>query len=220
MDQHGKRTEGRRYSGMDAADRTLRRRASLLDAALELFGTQGYLATSVKDLCTQAELTERYFYESFPRREDLLLDVYSGLAERLFTLTIAAMDTAGEDRLVRARLGLEAFIRFLLEDPRRARVVLIEVVGVSPAVEDSRNAVMHRFAQVIRGAFLTPPEGDPAATTLPAEELGLMATALVGTVNHVLADSLAREGHPDPGMLVRVCVRLFEAAYSSIFPLA
>jgi AcrR family transcriptional regulator len=48
------------------------RRARLLNAAVACFGTYGYHQTTLKMLCDQAGLTERYFYESFANFDDIL----------------------------------------------------------------------------------------------------------------------------------------------------
>ena len=44
------------------APRRLSPRARLLDAALELFGTAGYEATSIGALCREAKVSTRDFY--------------------------------------------------------------------------------------------------------------------------------------------------------------
>ena len=53
------RVPQRAYGGVSADDRIAARRTSLLDAGLELFGTDGFAATGVKDVCRQAGLTDR-----------------------------------------------------------------------------------------------------------------------------------------------------------------
>src|SRR5690606_1680294 len=85
------RGAGRRYSGMDAAERTRARRAAILGAALELFGTAGFAATSVKQICVAAGLTERYFYESFRDRHAALAGVYGEIVAELRLSTQAAI---------------------------------------------------------------------------------------------------------------------------------
>src|SRR5690348_15017019 len=60
------------YCGVSAGARVAARRSRLLAAGLELFGTQGYLPTTIDQVCTEAGLTKRYFYESFRSCEDLL----------------------------------------------------------------------------------------------------------------------------------------------------
>ena len=59
----------RRIRGLDAQQRLDERRRLLLDAGLELFGTAGYAATSVEQLCQAAYVSTRSFYELFPNKE-------------------------------------------------------------------------------------------------------------------------------------------------------
>ena len=67
---------GRTYAGESLSERTARRRQQFLDAGLQVFGTTGYRTATVRQLCKQAGLTDRYFYESFASTEDLLVAVY------------------------------------------------------------------------------------------------------------------------------------------------
>lgn len=62
----------RRYRGITASERRAQTRERLLEAGLELFGTQGYADTSIRAVSTAASMNSRYFYESFSSREDLL----------------------------------------------------------------------------------------------------------------------------------------------------
>lgn len=216
---------GRRYSGLDAEERTTQRRAAILAAALELFGTTGYAATSVKQICREAGLTERYFYESFRDREASLTALYTELTGQMRDATLKAVGDAlpGPDGDASAaghtgtsvpadlaeatRSGLAAFIGFLAEDPRRARVVLIEVVGVSPGLEDRRHAVLREFAGLVSDVWSAEP-GGPATT----ETQRLTTVGLVGAVNHLLVNWLMEGRHQAPSVLVDVCATLFTAA--------
>ncbi|MFI0349695.1 TetR/AcrR family transcriptional regulator [Actinomadura sp. 9N407] len=207
------RNEGRRYSGVDAAERDRKRRASFLAAALELFGTSGYAPTSVKRICQEAGLTERYFYASFRDRHDCLAGLYAELTGELRTATLAAIDRAagaGPDAI--ADSGLAAFVGYLTADPRRARVVLIEVVGVSPELEERRNAVLREFAELITAVWTATAEPPAEA---PSRAQRLTAVGLVGAVNHLLVDWLHGGRQEQPATLVDVCATLFAAARRS-----
>lgn len=197
----------RRYQGLTATERTVRRRAAILSAALELFGTAGYHATPVKRICRSARLTERYFYESFADREDCLAALYDHLVDGMRTATTAAVEAAPRDPDAAAAAGLAAFIRYLADDPRRARVVLIEVVGVSEAMEHRRHRVLREFTDTIADVW-----ADAAPETLPPHAR-LTATALAGGVNHLLVDWLMDGRRTDPDVLVGVCAELFTAAH-------
>ncbi|WP_043652347.1 TetR/AcrR family transcriptional regulator [Nocardia thailandica] len=202
---------GRRYSGMSAEQRTRARRAAVLEASLELFGTQGFAATSVKQICDAAGLTERYFYESFRDRRAALAALYSELVATLRAVTEAAITAAGDDDAAAARDGLGAFIAQLTEDPRRARVVLIEVVGVSPELEELRHGVLRAFADLIVTVWASRPGIDARD-----EQPQLTAVALSGAVNNLLVDWLMTGMRQSPRVLTTVCARLFLAASASL----
>lgn len=204
-DQSADRPAGRRYSGRTSAERVQQRRTALLDAALELFGTQGYAVGTVKQLCGIAGLTERYFYESFRDRESCLATLYDEMTAQLRERTVAALSSAGPrlDDVITA--GLAAFIGYLTEDPRRARVVLIEVVGVSARMEERRHGVLRDYAELVAGLWAS-----ARAQPLP-ERSRLTCVTVVGGVNHLLVDWLmdGRTTHPDD--LVTVCANVFAA---------
>jgi AcrR family transcriptional regulator len=197
----GHQRPGRRYSGLDASERTRQRREALLEAALELFASQGYPATSVKQLCRQAGLTERYFYESFRDRHACLMALYEELVDRL-----RLVDDELEADAVTWR-GLSAFVEHLTADTRRARVILLEVVGVSAELEDRRHAVLREFAELTTAVWLR--FDDQSA---PSDRQRLAAVGLVGAVNHLLVDWLHRGQEEPPTVLVETCSTLFEGA--------
>lgn len=64
---------------MSPHERQEARRRRLLDAGLEVFGTDGFRAATVSRICREAGLTNRYFYEHFADREACLRAVYDGL---------------------------------------------------------------------------------------------------------------------------------------------
>ena len=135
------KASARRYSGKTPAERVDLRRAILLESASQLFGTAGYSATSIKQICQGAALSERYFYEAFTNREMCLQMLYDDLSTGMRAATATAVDAAGAELPDRIGAGLAAFIGYLTIDPRRARVVLIEVVGVSAEMEHRRHAL-------------------------------------------------------------------------------
>lgn len=201
---------GRRYQGLTAAERLARRRAAILQASLELFGTSGYAANPVKRICRNAQLTERYFYESFTDREDCLAALYDELTYELETVTAAAVERAvadpgaGDPVDAAAAAGLDALMRNLTSDRRRARVVLIEAVGVSDDMELRRHRVLRRFAELALRIWT----GDAQAST----RARLMAVALVGGMNHLLVDWLMDDDPAQPAELIAASTELFAGA--------
>ena len=203
---------GRRYGGQDATERRATRRARFLEAGLELFGTKGYAATSVRAICAEARLTERYFYEAVRDREELLAIVYDELVDQVQTATFDAVNEAGGELKAQITAGLGTFVGALAEDPRKARVILIEVVGASPRLEARRHQVIHEFAEFIADL------GRRHAPETDRGRLGMTAVALVGGVNELL---VAHTLSPDwtgekerTAEIVEVCGALFHGALS------
>ena len=81
----------RPYGGVSASERLAVRRQKLLDAGLELFGTRGIAATGVGDICDQAGLTKRYFYESFQTIDELAVAVFDQVTGRLAEQIVPAI---------------------------------------------------------------------------------------------------------------------------------
>lgn len=171
---------GRPYAGESPDERVLRRRQQFLAAGLELFGSIGYRATTVRALCKQAGLTDRYFYESFTGTEDLLVAVYQhcleGMQHRLLKALSAAQPGLDAHELV--RVGLDAFFASV-ENPRVARVVWLEILGVSPRVDQVYNAAVRGFADIVLSLTRTryPQLG------LDDEEGRIVAIAMIGAVS-------------------------------------
>ena len=140
---------GRLYGGESSEDRILRRKQQILDAGLQLFGTVGYKAASVRALCREAKLTARYFYESFASVEEVLIEVYRResvtLAERL-TLAVGEV-RPGEPVGDIARQGLQAFFDSA-RNPVVSRTIWLEVLGVSPTVNALYQHTLREFSEL------------------------------------------------------------------------
>lgn len=176
--------EGQRaYGGLSADERTARRRRQLLDAGLEIFGSSGYRAATVRQVCREARVADRYFYDLFHTMEDLLVAVYQECLDRLEESVTVAIQTTGTVEAM-ARQGLESFLATVQDDPRLARVVWFEVLGVSPAVESAYLSRMARFGELLLDAAPQPFDVEP-------ELKPLVADAVIGGISHVVMTWLA-----------------------------
>ncbi|WP_369362726.1 TetR/AcrR family transcriptional regulator [Streptomyces sp. CG4] len=175
-----------RYGGRTAEDRQAERRRRFLDAALDLFGgAPGYRATTVAALSQAAGLSTRQFYEEFRTLEDVLAALHlevNGWAERAVLDALAGAD--GLPLAERAAALFRAYARDVTCDPRRIRITFVEIVGVSPRLEEQRLARRARWIDLIRA------EADAAAVRGEAapRDYRLAATAFVGSVNGLLHD--------------------------------
>lgn len=198
---------------MDAAERRDARRARLIEAGLDSFGTRGYGASSIEAICQAAGVSTRHFYEQFSGREALLIAVYDEIVAAVIARSLAARDAQPLDAEARARAGLTEFVGGMLDDERRGRVVLIEVVGVSPALETRRREVIRAFA----AAIAEDARALADAGKLPDRELDFYTgpMMLVGAANELLVDCMHRDERPPVGHLVTEITRLFVAAASA-----
>jgi AcrR family transcriptional regulator len=174
---------GRRYAEKTAPERRADRRSRLLAAAVDAFGTGGYRAASIEQLCADAGISTRNFYEEFSNREDLLVALHDDLNARALMAVVEALaDVDPDDLELRARLGVEAYFRVMTEDRRWARIALVESVGVSPAAEAHRRAAIDRFAEVIRIETTRL----AAAGVIGERDYALTSVALVGAINGLI----------------------------------
>lgn len=170
----------RLYGGESREDRHVRRREQFLDAALELIGTEGYRAASVRALCRQAKLTDRYFYESFATVEDVLIGVYLRENERLRATVLAAVPPIKPGLSVGevARPALRAFFE-VARNPMVARIVWFEVLGVSDRVNRIYRDTIATYGQmlmlIVRSLY--------KMKQLSAQQEELLAMALVGAIS-------------------------------------
>jgi AcrR family transcriptional regulator len=197
------------YGGLTSEERRRARRSALLDAAFDLFGTAGYGATGIERLCTHARLATRNFYEEFPDREALLRAVYDGAITHVMDAVLATLATAGPTVRERVDAAVRSMVHAMLDDPRRASIVCLQVVGVSDALERHRRGVMRAFADVVVD------EAAVLATTggvARRRDYRLPALALVGGVNELMVDWLQTDDPLPVDTLADEVVNLFLAA--------
>ena len=136
------------YRGVPAVERQAARREQLLDAAYDLLGSGGWHATTVRAVCRRAGLTPRYFYESFPDLDALLIAVFDDVVSDVMQVVLEAVREAPDDAHAKARAAIGGFVRHVTRDPRRARIVFSEALG-SEALAHRRSETLHLFAEMI-----------------------------------------------------------------------
>ncbi|GAB2823547.1 TetR/AcrR family transcriptional regulator [Actinocorallia aurea] len=140
----------RPYRGVPAEERRAQRRAALMEAGLELLGTQGWAATTVRGVCSLAGLNDRYFYENFADRDALLLAIVDEQAA-LGTARILEAAERSDQRLPDlARASVTATIDFLTSDPRLARVLGHEFPA-HPLLQQRRSEIIGNLAKLFTG---------------------------------------------------------------------
>jgi AcrR family transcriptional regulator len=134
-------------------------RQRLIRAVPAAVRAKGFSAVTVEDMCAQAGVSRRTFYENFRGKHDCFITSYRQHAQELLA-QVAAAASAGEHWEERARLGLVALLRFLSEQPEVAWMDVIEVMAAGPAALAERDKAVAALAVLIdeqgRGAPPTP----------------------------------------------------------------
>ncbi len=180
-------TPGRRYGGVSAEERRRERRERLLEAGLDLLGTRGYAQTTVSDVLDRAGLTSRYFYEHFENREALLVAVYDEVIARGYGASADALVRHDADPLaVSIPAQLDAFYEVVVDDPRLARVIFVEAVGVSPTMEAHRRQVLRRIAAGLASRLAE----RAGRGEIPERDFATIAVGMLGAMHELIADHL------------------------------
>ncbi|WP_314443850.1 TetR/AcrR family transcriptional regulator [Massilia timonae] len=137
----------RSYRGQSQEQRRAERRARLIEGAIAVYGERGYHQATVKAVCEAAGLTERYFYESFANSEALLIDSYNTVTYAVLGEILRAGEAAGRGRVARSRAMLRAYFAALQREPQSARVFLVEIRGVSRAVDQAFDASLRAIGR-------------------------------------------------------------------------
>lgn len=188
---------GHGYGGVPAAERAAARRTRLLDAALDLMGQGAWRSATVAELCSRAGLHKRYFYESFADLDEVARGAIDLVVEAVVTAALTAFLAQPEDAPleVRARTTLDALIRVLVEDPRKAQT-LFGPVSASLAVLEHRalglaglTDVLVEHARTIHDVEL---EADSLASVAPAFLIGGTGEAVLAWLRSPERTSIER----------------------------
>lgn len=181
----GLRQGERLRKGRTLAERRQLRRQALLDAALEVFGTKGYASSSIEEICRRASVSSRDFYAEFANRGALLSGLGEQLTYRIFQeLTEVRVDEGPDLASRRTRARIAQLVHALVDDPRVARVAMLESVGISAEHEAKRRAAHHLYARWISDYV----RDEMDAKGVDQRHRDAFALGLVGAVNELIVD--------------------------------
>jgi AcrR family transcriptional regulator len=180
--QHLDVTElSRPYRGASPRERVRERRRRLVDAGVDLFGTIGYGAATIEHICARAGLSKRYFYESFADLEVLLLACYELCANEIHDAMVTAVARAPGTVSAQLRAALVGYFTAIDADQRRARITLLEILGVSRAVDAAYAAQTERFAHSVQALA-----GETfSKSKLPKPQLHIIAEGIIGAITTI-----------------------------------
>lgn len=137
----------RTYGGRTAEQRQAERRTALLDAAMDVLTADGWEGVTMRAVCARARLNDRYFYEHFHDRDDLLVTMLDEVAAAGTQHVLTAAAGIADDPRSLARAAVEGGLGFLAEDPRRGQV-LVQSQATEP-LRNRRQDIVRSLAHIM-----------------------------------------------------------------------
>lgn len=187
----------RPYRGISPDERRAQRRSKLVAAGVAVYGERGYRNATVKAVCEAAGLTERYFYESFANSEDLLIACFNAITYAVFheVQRVAAATPGGQS--ARSRAMLRAYFSALQREPASARVFLVEIRGVSRAVDKAFDMALQDIGREVAKVVAPRSAPDP-----------LLEAGVIGGVIHIAIRWIEQGYSPDVELVTDAALKL------------
>ncbi|MEV6768773.1 TetR family transcriptional regulator [Nocardia sp. NPDC051030] len=169
-----------RREGPALQKRRAARRAAILAAGLDLIGTGGTSALTIRAVCQSTRLTERHVYDNFASRDALVAAVFDDAVGRLVSEGLVlyyAGEAQHQEPMSVLGQALTTILQAFEQDPRLVRLLLIEPPA-EPVLRERFDAFMNTGEQLIVTHILR------RLATVEAEdrELAFIARALLGAV--------------------------------------
>lgn len=180
-----------------------------MSAAYTLYAKPGFASTTIERLCSEARISNRAFYECFGGREELLQAVHERCVEESLTAVSKALQEAPNTLDGRIKAGIHAYIEFATADPRRARIMHVEVRRSGDVLTAARQRAVESFARLVEDASADYPEPGPL-------NRHLLALAVIGALQELLIEWVLGDPQPALDDLVGVAVHVFSRAFSPV----
>lgn len=137
----------------------------LLAALTEILYERGYEETTVAMIGKRAGVSKSDFYKRYESKDACFLAAYDDAVERV-RKTVRAACSGGGDWAGRALDALEGLLVFVVEDPARARLVLVEGLRAGKGIYDRYQEALQSFVPYLRDGAPAPADGPrpPEAT--------------------------------------------------------
>jgi TetR/AcrR family fatty acid metabolism transcriptional regulator len=162
------------------------RRRTILEAASQLFGSNGYHSTTVPMIVAESGSSVGSFYAHFRNKEDVFAAVLAMLGQKISGI-VHQTDTVPSDPIQAIPLGVEALFMFLAENPGDARILTVESSGLSPRLEEARRTILRQQADQVRHSF------ELASDAVYIPNPAVAAQCLVGAVFEALTSWMEQD---------------------------
>lgn len=180
-----------------------------MTAAYTLYAKPGFASTTIERLCSEARISNRAFYECFGGREELLQAIHERCVDESLNAVSKALQDAPNTLDGRIRAGIHAYIEFATADPRRARIMHVEVRRSGDVLTHARQRAIDSFARLVEEASADYPAPAPL-------NRHLLALAMVGALQELLIEWVLGDPQPSLEQLVGVAVHIFSRSLSAV----
>jgi AcrR family transcriptional regulator len=141
------------WGGRTTLERRTERRERMIAAAISIWSEEGWAAVSMRRICAQTSLNDRYFYDEFVDRDGLLVAVWEQIQDDVLGAVTAAYQQRGsrtswEDL---TRTATRAFVDRIVAEPLKAKILLSRNEG-SPVLEAVRRKAFQRSIGIVMAA--------------------------------------------------------------------
>lgn len=146
-------------------------RARIIAALVEEASEKGYRAVTVADIVKRAAIARNTFYENFSSKEDCFL------AAQKFAMSSAlerVVEAAGkiDSWPQRVEAGLQAFLRYVIEEPALARTCMVEALTAGPNSFHYYEESLQAFVSLFKLGRAVSPHGPDLPETLEEAIIG------------------------------------------------
>jgi AcrR family transcriptional regulator len=172
------------------------RRGQIVDAASVVLGRQGYTDTSLKQIAAQAGVAPGLLHYYFDSKEDLLVEVVSGL-ERQMTAEWQEAVSELEDPLERIVAAIDQVATRCAEQPEFFRLLFdLYMLGMSnEAIAERCRELWSRFIDDIEDEVRNILGRLPSYSVVPPHDL---ASAVGGAIDGIALAALVQKQDPRP----------------------
>ena len=183
-------------------------RQALEDAALDLFASKGFDATTVDEIAAACDVSRRTFFRYYASKEEVLSGDHEDEEAAVFEFISAR--PASEPALTSLRAALGAMADQLATDRERL-LAKMQIIGQTPSLEST--ALQHASEKVDRivEALVARSEGDPAPDDV--FRMRMVTQAAIGALRAAIERWAAEGGDGDLGEVTTGALDLLAAAF-------
>lgn len=128
---------------------SFRRKTQLIDAAIKCFANNGYHATQVSDIITEAKVARGTFYLYFKSKHDIFQIILDEFTQHLVNQIKSIKIGMEKSPSAQMRENIERVVDVVFEQPAIARIIFNEAVGLDCEIDKRLGQFYSRLITLI-----------------------------------------------------------------------